>query len=454
MRILHYSLGLPPYRSGGLTKYSCDLMEEQVKQGEEVFLLFPGVISLMKKKSNIKYYKKHNEVKAYEIINPLPVPLMNGIKDVECFMQTTDYSIYKKFLEAIKVDVINIHTLMGLHKEFFIAAKELKIPIIYTTHDYFGLCTKVNFLDNNFNVCSERNYEKCAVCNRNGDSLKKIFILQSKEYRFLKNIGVIDKLKHVSSKVRFKGRDIKDNKKNVYEVNTEYKDKYCKLLSYYEDIFKTVDKFIFNSSVAKDIYSQYIECKGEVYPITHKDIKDNRKIKDYSQDKLRLTYLGPDKEYKGFNLLLDVMKILDKDGFKNITLDVFGKTHSVGKIYNNIMINGAYSYKGLGEIFEKTDILLVPSIWYETFGFITLEALSYGVPVLLTDRVGSKDIVSGNNWGTVVDTDINMIVNEIKRIYKNRDILKEYNMNVMESKFKYLLENHYKCLKNIYKKGL
>lgn len=31
MKILHYNLGLPPYRSGGLTKYSTDLMIEQSK---------------------------------------------------------------------------------------------------------------------------------------------------------------------------------------------------------------------------------------------------------------------------------------------------------------------------------------------------------------------------------------------------------------------------------------
>ena len=31
--------------------------------------------------------------------------------------------------------------------------------------------------------------------------------------------------------------------------------------------------------------------------------------------------------------------------------------------------------------------------WYETFGFTVLEALSYGVPVMVTDSVGAKDIV-------------------------------------------------------------
>ena len=32
MKILHYSLGFPPYRSGGLTKFSMDLMREQIRE--------------------------------------------------------------------------------------------------------------------------------------------------------------------------------------------------------------------------------------------------------------------------------------------------------------------------------------------------------------------------------------------------------------------------------------
>ena len=33
MRILHYALGFPPYRSGGLTKWCVDLMIQQAKEG-------------------------------------------------------------------------------------------------------------------------------------------------------------------------------------------------------------------------------------------------------------------------------------------------------------------------------------------------------------------------------------------------------------------------------------
>ena len=38
MRILHLSLGLPPFRTGGLNRYCADLMQQQVEDGQDVLL--------------------------------------------------------------------------------------------------------------------------------------------------------------------------------------------------------------------------------------------------------------------------------------------------------------------------------------------------------------------------------------------------------------------------------
>lgn len=46
--------------------------------------------------------------------------------------------------------------------------------------------------------------------------------------------------------------------------------------------------------------------------------------------------------------------------------------------------------------------MVTPSIWFETFGFTVLEALSYGVPVVISGTVGAKDILV-DGAGIVVD---------------------------------------------------
>ena len=453
MRILHYTLGLPPYRSGGLTKYTNDLMKEQVKNRDDVYLLFPGHLKRKNSKTIIKRYKVVNGINVYELINPLPVPLMNGIQNPEIFMQSTDYVVYKEFLKSTKIEIINLHTLMGLHKEFLIAAKELNIPIVYTTHDYFGLCPKVNFLDSNSIICEERDCNKCSNCNLTADSLKKIRILQSKEYRLMKNLGMIDKIKILKSYIKSdKSLDSIGEKIVLTKYNAQCSN-YELLLEYYKEMFTLVDSFIFNSEIAKQIYGKYINfgIKGDIVSITHEDIQDNRQKKNLNPYELRLTYLGPDKPYKGFDLLINSMKTLQELGYSNISLNVYGNTSYIGQIDENIKINGKYVYSDLEKIFKETDLLIVPSRWYETFGFITLEAISYGVPVLLTNKVGSKDILKGNfNKGIIIQDSSEDIVKTLVKLLEDKSLIENMNYNILNDEFNITLSHHYQEINTIY----
>ena len=45
MKILQYTLGLPPYRRGGLTRYSVDL-SETLSEHNRVTVLYPGKMPL------------------------------------------------------------------------------------------------------------------------------------------------------------------------------------------------------------------------------------------------------------------------------------------------------------------------------------------------------------------------------------------------------------------------
>lgn len=416
MRILHYSLGLPPYRSGGLTKYCTDLMVEQAKSDNEVMLMFPGRMNFIKKENiSIKFYRNYKDVDVYELINPLPVPILNGISKPDMFTKACDRSVFEKFLKEMRIDIVHIHTLMGLYKEFFEVCKDLGIKIVFTSHDYFGLCNKVNFIDDNGQICKDINFEKCSKCNLTGYSIKKIKILQSQPYMYMKNKGIIDKLKKY---LRLNNNLNKENQVDIEKLNTI--DAYVALSRYYQSIFKYIDNILFNSEVAKSIYQRYIDIDGITIPITHSGIKNNLKIKDYNQDKiLKLTYLGPYKEYKGFNVLCDVMRILESEGYDEIILNTYGDTNPSIEVSKNMIVNGRYIYSDLNTIFENTDMLIVPSICNETFGFITLEALSYGVPVLISHTVGAKDLIIQNKSGIV---------------YYNQEELKNYLINIFENK--------------------
>ena len=147
MKILHYALGFPPYRSGGLTKLCVDLMVQQAKEGHTVAMLWPGQMGFFNQKVAIK---KHENVKLggqdilnFEVINPLPVSFDEGIADIAAFIKNVGSEIYKELLDNFQPDVIHVHTLMGLHKSFLKAARDKKVRLVFTAHDFFPICPKV-----------------------------------------------------------------------------------------------------------------------------------------------------------------------------------------------------------------------------------------------------------------------------------------------------------------------
>lgn len=195
MKILHYSLGFPPYRTGGLTKFCMDLMNEQERCGNEVSLLWPGQMRIFDKKINILKRRSQGNIGSFELINPIPVSYDEGIIDVEAYTVSCDKSIYHNFLNQYSPDVIHIHTLMGLHSEFLTEARKLGIHTVFSVHDFFAVCPKVTLFHNNHVCESPENCEDCPTCNATALSLKKLWVLQSLPYRVVKNNWIIKKLR-------------------------------------------------------------------------------------------------------------------------------------------------------------------------------------------------------------------------------------------------------------------
>ena len=418
MKILHYFLGFPPYRSGVLTKYSYDLMEAQSEDDNGVIALWPGQIGIFSRKVCMKKRAAVKGIENYELMNPLPVALDEGIKDFEAYMRSCDRKIYVDFLEHIKPDVIHIHTLMGLHKEFIDAAEDLKIKKVFTTHDYFGICPKVTLYKNSAPCEDDCGCRECIRCNDTALSFNKIRIMQSCWYRHLKDFAIVKQLRRRHRRIFFakesmSPRSMKDDEAEC--MAREYK----RLRAYYIYMLEHMDIIHFNSSVAELIYKKYmVPRSSRVMTITHKNIKDNRdKIRWKPSDRLRITLLAPANSFKGFDVLKNALDELWNTGKKNFELKIFSPVKDPAP-YMIVKENG-FDQNELDQIFSETDVLTAPSVWYETFGFTVLEALSYGVPVIVSDHVGAKDIVG--NGGLVLEAGNNK---ELKKALDETDFSK------------------------------
>ena len=442
MRILHYSLGFSPYRSGGMTRYAEDLMDIQ-KKDHEVGLLWPGQMRIWNKKITIKKRNTKFGIANFEMINPLPVPLLEGVRDIPAYMGKGDLDFFLQFLKKEKPDVIHIHTFMGLYVEFLEAAKQLKIKTVFTTHDYYAICPKVSMLCKGQVCITGMGDECCSMCDMNPLSMKKVYILQSPLYRYFKESAIIKSLrrKWARNKKSSQGADMDMNSRasGMKDVVLPY----GQLKEYYQKMLQMISVVHCNSELAKEMYLQFASVnEAVVVPISNQNIVDKRTKKVYNKENaIRFTYLGPTSEYKGYFILINALDEIKRKYEGDFELKVYAP---VPEKRDYIREHDSFGEGELDSVLKGTDILVAPSIWKETFGFVVLEALSRGVPVIVTENVGAKDLVVHGKNGMVVAPCKEALVAALEQVMNDPQVLQYMNGNILQMDFPYTMQAHEK----------
>lgn len=444
MNILHYSLGLFPDRQGGLVRYSTDLAIEQGIKDKVIYLI-PGKLGIIDRKVCLIKDADYKGIEVYKINNALPIPLFAGIKDIDLYTKTVEQAVFENFLVKEKINIIHIHTLMGLYIEFLKAARKLDIPVFMTTHDFFGICP-ITTLYKEGKVCSNSCIgDECWSCSKYAHSYYKLAIGQSQIYKKMKNMKALQSLRKDALKDKTQSKKENDDYERNYAVIPDYK----KLDDYYRECFSLISFFIFNSYQTKEVYENRLGVlPGEVIHLLLPSIIDTRKQRRFMSDGiLHIGYLGECKEFKGYFLLEQVVKKLKKDGYA-IELDVYNDSAEENEA---IKRRGKYTSSQLDQIYDDLDIVAVPSIWYETLSFICLEAIAGGMPCLVSNHVGAKDFVKDKENGIVVQAgDSKEMEKNIINILKNPELLYQYNEVICDSEFNFDFKSHCQTIYNRY----
>lgn len=389
MKILMYSLGLPPFRRGGLTNYTINLARQLVANGNTVDFLYPGTIPILPNdKVKFKERKTKYSFHCYELINPLPVSLTFGNSiNAEAFYDHRGKTEMRKFITEISPDVVHIHTLMGLPIEFLEVLKEKGIKTVYTTHDYYGLCPKMLSSDPIKELEHATCSYDCMLCSV-GPSIGKIKLMQSHLYQRLKNTTIM-KLVRNTQRVR-----VTSQQNNDYVFSPEEAKKRYILRNYYLRMFSFINKFHFNSTVSESVYKQYFpNIYGEIVPLVINGLQRSTTAIQ-SSHKTVIGFLGGVDKKKGYEQVKDIVCKLNDDKKMKFTLLCAGSDSNDDFFKNSNVYNlGVLSKEEVNQFYKRIDLLLVPSLWHETFGLVTLEAVSRNIPVMCSDTVGAKDIL-------------------------------------------------------------
>ncbi len=117
--------------------------------------------------------------------------------------------------------------------------------------------------------------------------------------------------------------------------------------------------------------------------------------------RLTLAHIGGKSVHKGSSLIESAFRENRFNNIKLIMIDgslEFGEERTTFWGETEVSLKGPYPQKRINELYATFDVLLAPSIWPESYGLVTREAIYYRKFVIASDRGAiADDIVEGKN---------------------------------------------------------
>jgi len=222
-----------------------------------------------------------------------------------------------------------------------------------------------------------------------------------------------------------------DNNYIFYFHNDPLSMKGSKSISERLFILKNAKKIIFISEWVKSRFFQNIDNKLSTNTeIIYHSVNKQPKIK---KEKI-ITYVGKLNHAKGYDIYSEaVVQILDEfSDWKAFSVGDEDR-RSIYLNHKNHKELGFLSHKKTMEIFNKSEIAVVPSRWEEPFGRTALEASSRGCATIISNRGGLKET-----------TDHAVILNKLDKVNLYKILKKLIKNKKLRRYFQHLSRNNIK----------
>ena len=337
------------YIEGGAAKVAISTAEALVKAGYNTYF-FSAVSRKDTPKINGVKYITTNQYASLSDPNKMRGAL-NGLYNFKAARSL------KKLLKNLdnKTTLIHIHTwTKALSSSIWNVAYSLHVPIYLTCHDYFTVCPNGGFF----------NYKKTEICKK-----KPLSISCLKCNCDSRNYGI--KL------YRFARSFIQNKLVNIFKKTT----KFISISDFSENILK--------ENFPKNINFERVFNPTDV-------IQPAEKINPTQNN--YFLFVGRLSKEKGCELFCQAITDLKLKGI------VVGDGPDAARLQqmfanDNVSFVGWKNRKEVFEYMHKAKALVFPSRWYEADGLSVREALSIGLPCIVSDYCAAKDYITDSTKG-------------------------------------------------------
>lgn len=280
----------------------------------------------------------------YEGVHVTSVDVPPGIDLDWRYQDAYIHELFKRYLHFQRPDLIHFHCVQRLTASTLEAAQQCNIPYFVTLHDSWWLCDRQFMLNNHGRDCEQTRVDPliCSGCveDADGSLMRRSYLAKQLEKAHL--------LLAVS---RYQ--------KELYESNG----------------FKNV----------------VLNCNGVIKP-------DHMQLKRHNR-KVKMGYIGGVCVHKGYYFLREIVKSSNLRQSEIMVVDF----HLRPGIHREetwgstpVQFIPKVPFAEMGSFYSALDVLIVPSIWRESFGLVTREAIMNGVWVVAAEAGGlAEDIREG-----------------------------------------------------------
>lgn len=413
IRVLLVSHLFPPYCLGGSEIVAYEQAKALRHRGFDI-RVFAGKIDDLQERYGIRREKNCFKVTRVNLHNAD----FNHLASVN-FDKKELQDKFSRVLYETAPDIVHFHNIYSFSLKMINEVHKMHIPAVMTLHDYWPICFKNILITDNGSVC-EKKGKDCGWCH------ERPFITGS-------------------------------NPDSLAERNR-----------YFMEYLMKIDTLI---SPSNYLMHRFIECgipSGKIQMINNGiNVSKFRGInKRRLFSKLTLGYVGQIIEHKGIENFLRALSLLNNQERGCLSVLIFGTGEKAFVEYCKnlarelrlgeiVKFCGSVKNSKINQVYEKIDVLVVPSVWPENSPVTIMESLASGTPVLASHIGGIPELIKDGVQGYLHQyNSVPSLSENIKKIIRDPGIIKKMKQNciAMASEFdlakqaKLISDNYYRII--------
>ena len=164
-----------------------------------------------------------------------------------------------------------------------------------------------------------------------------------------------------------------------------------------------------------------------------------------ARDKFVILFIGALGRHKGIHILLEAFK---RAALPNAELVLVGprSDDTIFRDYEGVFTHREYMpHSELSAQYQDADVFVLPS-FIDSWGMVVNESMACGTPVIVSENVGSKDLVNDRNGFVFRAGDISALQQKLTHCYNNRQELAQMGANAHQSVTEMTWEAYYKAV--------